>query len=158
VGVNVALTPDEQKAYARVGIDRRINAMARKRKGAHGFNRDFEGWQIDVEGALCEGAAAKALGLAYVPTDDALDTLLGDIGPGLQVRGTKYPSGSLLIHDKDPDDDIYILVTGIDGNYVLRGWIQAKHGKQPNFWRVYKGRGSYWVGQQFLQPMSKLPR
>lgn len=155
--MRIALTNDERKKYAMVGVHRRSNALERGRKGAHGFNRDNVGWQIDCEAAMAEYAAAKALGVTYSPVDDALDTHLGDIGRHLQIRSTQYNTGSLLVHDRDPEDDYFILVTGQDGVYDIRGWIQAKHAKQPAWWKVYKGRGAYWVGQQHLQPMGKLP-
>lgn len=157
MSMRVALTTAEMIEYGSAGIARCANAMEKQRQGAHGFNRDYERWQIDVEGLLTEAAAAKALGLPYSPTVGELDTHKGDIGPGLQVRGTKYSSGNLLVHDRDPDDDYFILVTGVYGVYDIRGWIQAKHAKQPELWKVYKGRGAFWVPQGMLQPMSKLP-
>lgn len=154
--MRVALTTDEMILYGSAGIARCANAMERQRKGAHGFNRDYERWQIDVEGLLAEAAAAKALSLPYSPVVGRLDTHEGDIGPGLQVRSTKYNTGSLLVHDRDPEDDIFILVTGVYGIYDIRGWIKAKHAKQPQLWKVYKGRGAFWVPQSMLQPMAKL--
>lgn len=156
--MRVALTTAEMIEYGSAGIARCANAMEKQRKGAHGFNRDYERWQIDVEGLLAEAAAAKALNLPYAPTVGSLDTADGDIGPGLQVRSTKYNTGSLLVHDRDPEDHYFILVTGVYGVYDIRGWIQAKHAKQPEWWKTYKGRGAYWVAQQYLQPMNKLPR
>ena len=154
--MRVALTTVEMIEYGSAGIARCANAIEKQRKGAHGFNRDYERWQIDVEGLLAEAAAAKALNLPYSPTVGRLDTQGGDIGRGLQIRSTKYSTGSLLVHDRDPEDDIFILVTGIYGIYDIRGWIKAIHAKQQDWWRVYKGRGAYWVGQEFLQPMDKL--
>ena len=138
--------------YGSAGIARCAGAMSKRRQGAHGFDRNDERWQIDVEGVLCEAAAAKALGVPYEPVVGMLDTDLGDVAPGVQVRGTKYPQGSLLVHDSDRDRDKFILVTGKYGIYDMRGWIHAEHGKLPHLWKVYKGRGAYWVGQQFLKP------
>ena len=132
------------------------NALEMRRVGAHGFDRYSERWQIDVEGVLTEGAAAMALGVPYEPVVGELDSLWGDIASGIQVRGTRYPKGSLLIHDSDQDDHAYILVTGIYGIYDIRGWIWAKEGKKKKYWKVYKDRGSYWVPQSALRPMNTL--
>jgi hypothetical protein len=154
--VRIALTDEEMAMGAAAGCARLINALSKRRVGAHGFNRNYERWQIDVEGVLTEAAAAKALNLPYTPCVGELDTLLGDIGPNLQVRGTKYSSGSLLVHDKDQDDHIFILVTGIYGVYDIRGWIKAKDGKLKKLWKEYKNRGAYWVPQDRLKPMSEL--
>lgn len=154
--MRVALTTDEMILYGGAGIARCAHALEARRVGAHGFDRHDERWQIDVEGLLSEYAAAKGLGLPYEPTVGMLDTLLGDIGPGLQVRSTKYPKGSLLVHDKDDDDHAFILVTGRYGIYDIRGWIFAKEGKKKKYWKTYKERGAYWVPQEALRPLDTL--
>ena len=154
--MRVALTCEEMIRYGSAGVARTSNALEKRRVGAHGFDRNFERWQIDVEGVLTEAAAAKALGLPYEPVVGQLDTMIGDIGPGLQVRGTKYATGSLLIHDKDVDDHVFILVTGLYGVYDIRGWIHARDGKLPSLWKMHKGRGAYWVSQHWLKPIETL--
>lgn len=152
----IALTDEEMLSCVTAGASRTINALSRGRRGAHGFNRDFERWQIDIEGVMTEMAAAKALGLTYTPTVGRLDSDEGDIGPGLQVRGTKYATGSLLVHDSDHDSHRFILVTGIYGVYDIRGWIYASEGKKPELWKVYKKRGAFWVAQELLRPLNTL--
>lgn len=156
--MRVALTTDEIVSYGAMGLARCAEALEKRRVGAHGFDRNHERWQIDVEGVLCEAAAAKALGRAYEQQGELgqLDALIGDIAPGVQVRGTKYATGSLLIHDRDPDDHVFILVTGIYGVYDLRGWIWGREGKKKSLWKEYKGRGAYWVPQEKLRPMNTL--
>lgn len=154
--MRVALTTAELIEYGGKGVERCAYALEKNRVGAHGFNRNYERWQIDVEGLLAEYAAAKALNLPYVPTVGSLDTHEGDIAPGVQVRSTKYNTGSLLVHDKDLDDHRYILVTGAYGVYDLRGWIFASEGKDKKYWKTYKTRGAYWVPQDALRPMEDL--
>lgn len=154
--MRVALSDEQLLEWGSAGMSRTINALSMGRRGAHGFNRFSERWQIDVEGTLTEGAAALALGLPYEPCVGELDTVDGDIGPGLQVRGTKYAKGSLLVHDSDHDEHRFILVTGIYGVYDVRGWIYAKEGKQKKYWKVYKERGAYWVPQSALRPLDTL--
>ncbi len=155
--MRVALTTEEMIQHGLAGIQRCANALEKRRVGRHGFDRNYERWQIDVEGLLTEYAAAKALGLTYVPVVGELDSHIGDIGPGLQVRGTKYSSGSLLVHHSDDDDHAFILVTGIYGVYDIRGWILAREGKHDRLWKEYKGRGAFWVPQSMLKPMKDLP-
>lgn len=156
--VRVALTTDEMIRFGALGVARCSHALEKRRVGAHGFDRNHERWQIDVEGVLAEAAAAKALGLLYEPVVGDLDTLFGDIAEGLQVRGTKYNTGSLLVHDKDVDDHRAILVTGIYGVYDIRGWIFIREGKRRDLWKEYKNRGAYWVPQDRLRPMDTLER
>lgn len=151
----IEFTRDEMIRWAEKGVARCAHALTVGRKGAHGFNRDHERWQIDVEGVLAEAAVAKALGIEYEPVVGELDTESGDLGRWsnvpVQVRSTKYQTGSLLIHDRDPDDHRFVLVTGIYGTYQIRGWIYAKEGKKKNLWKEYKGRGAYWVPQSALR-------
>lgn len=149
--MRIEFTHDEIRRWAYAGVDRRVSAMAAGRKGAHGFNRD-DFWQLDLEGLLAEAAVAKALGVYFSPVTGQLDTTLGDVLPGLQVRSTKYKSGSLLVHERDPDDDRFLLVVGAQGVYDIPGWIHGRDGKKPEFWKVYKDRGAFWVPQAALQP------
>lgn len=154
--MRVAFTAEELVRYGTAGLARCANALEMRCQGAHGFDRYSERWQIDVEGVLTEAAAAKALGVPYEPCVGELDTLAGDIAPGIQVRGTRYPKGSLLIHDKDQDDHAFILVTGIYGVYDIRGWIWASEGKDKSRWKEYKGRFAYWNPQEVLRPIDTL--
>jgi hypothetical protein len=155
--MKVDLTPEEMRRWAYAGVDRRISAMAMGRKGAHGFDREFEAWQIDIEGLLAEAAVAKALNLWFSPITGELDTHLGDVAPGIQVRSTRHGYdktniGNLLIHDSDKDDDRFILVVGSYGKYRIAGWIHGRDGKQEKWKRQHKGRWAYWVQQENLKP------
>lgn len=153
LGIRVDLDLEEVRRWAYAGVDRRVSAMSKKRKGAHGFNRsDF--WQLDLEGLLAEAAVAKALGVYFAPVTGALDTGLGDVISGLQVRSTKYDTGSLLVHDSDADGDAFVLVTGISGSYIVRGWIRGRNAKDKSYTKTYKGRTAYWVPQSALTPFT----
>lgn len=154
--VKVELDENELRRWAHAGIDRRISAMAKKRKGAHGFDREGEAWQIDIEGLCAEAAVAKALGVYFNPVVGELDTTLGDVLPGVQVRSTRYGYdrtnvGFLLCHDTDADTDRFVLVCGAYGHYRIAGWILGENGKQPAYKKQYKGRWAYWVPQCDLQ-------
>lgn len=152
--MRVDLTHEEIRRWAYAGVDRRVSAMQHNRKGAHGFNRsDF--WQLDVEGLLAEAAVAKAMGVWYAPITGSLDTHEGDVRAGVQVRSTKYLTGSLLIHDSDPDHDKFVLVTGQNGAYNLAGWIYGHEGKLKKYTKTYKGRTAYWVPQKALRPFKR---
>lgn len=147
----VQFTPEEMRPICYKGVDRRIDALTKNRKGNHGFNRD-DFWELDIEGMLAEAAVAKALGVPHEPLPGELDTAWGDVAPGVQVRSTKYPTGHLLVHDSDYDEHVFVLVTGAQGRYKLAGWIQAKNCKDQRYWRVVKGRGAYWIPQASLRP------
>lgn len=146
----VTLTDHELRLAAMSGVERRLSARNLDRKGAHGFNRD-DFWQIDIEGLCAEWAVAKALGVYYGPVVGHLDTEEGDVLSNVQVRSTKYESGHLLIHKKDPDDHRYVLVCGGDGHYRICGWLYAKDGKKDKYWKTHRGRSAYWIPQSDLR-------
>lgn len=147
--MRVEFTADELRRWAYAGVDRRVSAIQKKRKGAHGFNRD-DFWQLDLEGLLAEAAVARALGVYFAPVTGELDTTLGDVLPGVQVRSTKYANGSLLVHDSDADTDTFLLVTGSSGVYDVVGTIVGAEAKKQKFIKTYKGRSAYWVPQAAL--------
>ena len=157
--MRIELTEKELVKIGTYGLQRCAMSLSVGRRGAHGFDRNHERWQIDVEGVLTEYAAAKALGVSYHPVTDRSDTELGDIAPGLQVRGTKYPNGNLIMHKTDVDEHVFILVTGVYGRYDVRGWIQAKEGKKQKYWRGNPANTRppcFWVPQDALKPIDTL--
>jgi hypothetical protein len=158
--MKIELSEKEMVEMGLHGLKRCAMSLVAGRRGAHGFDRQDERWQIDVEGVLTEYAAAKALGFPYLPVTDRRDTELGDIAPGIQVRGTKYPSGNLLLHKEDLDDHIFILVTGKYGRYHVRGWLYAREGKRKKFWRGTPANDRppcFWVPQSHLNPIQSFP-
>ena len=162
-GPIIEFTPVEMQSIAYYGVDRRIDSLAKKRKGAHGFDREYEAWSIDIEGCMGEAAVAAGLGVVYAPVIGTLDTERGDVVHGVQVRTTRYGFdragvGCLLLHDSDSDSDRFVLACGSNGTYRLAGWIQGIHGKQQAFIKHNKGRWAYWVPQSALQPFSSLAK
>ena len=160
-GPIVELEWDDVYTYACKGVERRIDSLKKNRKGNHGFDREYEAWSIDVEGMLAEAAVAQAIGVVHAPVVGTLDTERGDVGPGLQVRSTRYGFdranvGCLLLHDSDSDTDKFILACGSNGTYRIPGWIEGVHGKQSAFIKHNKGRWAYWVPQSALKPLDAL--
>ena len=67
--------------------------------------------------------------------------------------------GHLLLHKEDADEDLFLLVTGFSGDYVIRGWIQCFEGKKEEYWKSEFGRpdrSCYWVPQEALNPMDTM--
>jgi hypothetical protein len=137
-----------------VGLRRRIKSMLDNR---HDNDRDkgADKWQIDIEGAMAELAAAKALGMYWPAT---VDTFKGpDIGDDIQVRWTKYNDGRLLYRNADSTDEYYVLVTGCAPGYEVRGWILGAHARRDEWADNPGGMGrAYFVPQSHLQPISDL--
>ncbi len=105
---------------------------------------------MDVRGAQGEIAFCKAMGLyptgmfAFRAPDVEVD------GEHFEVRTTPYPNGRLPIYKRDRDDALYVLVTGKDGKFNVRGWILGEFGKDRLFWDEAIPRPTYMVPQNRL--------
>lgn len=151
--MKVVLAPSEMMQAALVAVMRQVTNIRDGRRHAHGLRDELTGWGAHIEGACGEYAVAKALGVFW---NGALGDLRADDVGQLQVRATPRADGCLLLHDTDPDDRAFVLVTGALGEYVVRGWVSAADGKQRRYWRDTTGRPCYFVPQSALRPMTAL--
>ena len=147
----VELTAAEQLQGAIVGAMRHIQGA--RRADFYGASQ-ANAWQIDIEGALGEMAVAKAKGIYWSGDIGRTDT--PDVGK-LQVRTTRRDNGRLILHKRDSDDEIFILATGENGTYNLKGWLLGYVGKRDEYWTdPVGGRAAYFVPQAELNDMKNL--
>ena len=144
--IPVDLTAMEMYQAGLVGLARRIDSMRRNLSNTTGV---VNSWNIDIEGALGEMALAKALNMyAGLPINNYKEA---DIGP-YHVRTTEYDDGCLILRKEDKLDCRYVLITGKNGKYMVRGQIEGYAGTNPAYWRDPNGRpGAYFVPQSALQ-------
>ena len=148
--MKVSLTPSELYMAANVGCLRQCTNLRDGRKHRHGADPS-QAWSNHIEGACGEAAVAKALGIYW---NGAIGNHKAkDVGKH-QVRTTSYPDGSLILHKDDPDEDLFLLVTGIAPDYEVRGWIQGFEGKNLKHWATHTGRPAFFVPQEALSPLS----
>lgn len=137
-----------------VGVIRRTGALKDDRKPAHGYDSETP-WEDDIESCLAECAISKHFGIYW---SGAFGLAVPDVGK-FQVRSTKHPSGHLLMHPTDKDDEIFILCIGKEGHYKLAGQIIAKDGKLEKYWEErIKNRPCFWVPQSVLSPLVELAK
>lgn len=137
-----------------VGLLRHSESISRKHKSRGG---SFDnGWQIHIEGALGERAAAKAIDRYW---SGGVNTFkAADIGDVIQVRTRSKHEYDLIVKPDDNDDHIVILVTGQAPKYLVRGWIAVKDGKKDEWLKNPNGYGNaYFVPQTSLHPMTTFP-
>lgn len=148
-----------------VGVMRAAAAICRHRqnraKGIDETNR----WTRDVEGALGEIAAAKALDLFWAGAAGAdyraTKAEGGDVGR-LQVRlriaSCLDQTKRLIIQERDNAGDDFLLVVGRAPTYRLVGWHNAGEAKRHPEWIQNPGNyGEAWfVPQANLYPLSTL--
>ncbi len=139
---------------AQAGTRRRIEALRLGRKPVYGDTKIHAEWGVDIEGAAAEMAVAKAYNLFWTPVVQRPEELPGDVGRGmhaLQVRSTPREHGRLILHERDKDDAIFVLVTGRIPAFTIRGWIQGKDGKCDRFLHPGDGRPAFFVPQEHLR-------
>ncbi len=145
--MDVHLTNFEILDAAAVGVQRQIQNIhhgARQKYGAG----NSQNWQIALEGALGEKALAKYLGIYWAGKGGIGDPDVGEH----DVRTTAHSEGRLIVHPDDHDDRFIWLLTGVYGQYTVRGGILGKDAKQERWWcdPTGKGRYAYFIPQERL--------
>lgn len=141
----VILESWEIELAAIAGVQRQVENLAKNRTPKYGAGRWLD-WQLAIDGCLGECALAKYLGIFW----SGKGRFAGlDVGR-YQVR-TSQTGPDLLLHPDDQDNHIFWLVVGLNGEYEIRGWIEARIGKDKKYWRdPVGGRGCYFVPQAVL--------
>ena len=146
----VELTPPEMITAGMNGIMRRTKQIA-----VNSFSENHN-WDSEIEGALAEAAVAKRLNLFNCSSVDVFKG--GDVDQ-FQVRSTRHDDGGLILRPGDVKEGttgtIYILVTGQDGIYTLRGWSRDTDVCAEAYWHDVKK--PFWLMPQAeVVPMSEL--
>lgn len=153
--LTITLTTAETYHAAMIGITRQVTNLRDCRTDAYGAEKDV-GWQLHCEGACGEQAFAKFFGLYW---SGAIGDLKADDVGYFQVRTNSRNNGDLILHYNDPDDRIFVLLTGLAPTYTVRGWLWGAEGKDDRWWRESapgKGRAAFFVPQSALKPMSAI--
>jgi hypothetical protein len=149
------LTFDDLSEGGCSGLRRRLRAMQKGRTYKNGRPADDILYKYDIEGAMCELAAARILDLPWEETVE-LDRVKGDVA-GMQVRSTDREDGCLILYKDDDPEDIFLLVTHSIPVFTLRGWLMGHEGKLEQFWDTKRtGRPAYFVPQSVIYSMDRL--
>lgn len=151
--VLITLTWLEVVQAATVGLMRRIKNQQLETPGANGIPAEAPVWDVDIEGACGELAAARALGLYW--SGAAGVAKLPDVGGSVEVRTAAQ--GRLILRPDDPDDRRFVLVIGRVPTFDVCGWIYAGDGKRPEYAKAPNGRPPAWfVPRSRLRPITEL--
>ena len=146
----IELSTAEIQIASMVGIQRQIEDIKNKKQSFKGESQ-ATAWQRHIEGSLAECALAKHFNVYWskrpYPLPDVYE---------YEVRSTPYMSGVLPIIPEDKDDRKYFLLTGINGAYIIRGWIYGAEAKQQEWWRSLDGKRPpcYCVPQSALKSLN----
>ena len=139
----VRLSYSEILQGAMVGVMRQVQNLKAGRTHRHGGSANA-GWQRNIDGARGELARAKHLDVYIGGTGVMRGPDVGDC----DVRTTAGADNRLILHPDDPDDRVFWLLTGSNGQYQVRGNILGAEGIQQN-WSTdpVGGRPAYFVPQ-----------
>ena len=143
--VIVRLTIAEILEASLAGAMRHVENLRDKRRLTSHSKPTGNDWQTHIEGACAERALAKHLGRYWSGKGDWTQA---DVGGEIDCRHSQAGQ-CLILHDRDPDERAVWFLTGLNGVYIIHGWIKAEDGKQAGFWRD-TGRPAYFVPREFL--------
>lgn len=167
--MKVTLLEYEIRMAANVGLERRLQYKLMQMNGYKynelGYSHSSP-WDRDIEGAIAEYAAAKALGMLW---DGSYNTFKkkADIGDRIQIRhaqerpdpknpGKIYPI-SLIVRPGEKEEDIFVLVIGTTPTFKIVGWIFGKDAIQEKYiYAPNKGPSAWFVPQEDLKPIDLL--
>ena len=150
----VTLTENYRSMGEHLGHVRQDEAHRMRLRDKHGFNGD--GLNVHVEGAMGEIAAAEVLGVFFKETVNSFKD--ADL-PHVQVRTRSKHHYDLNIRPGDGTNYFYVLVTGAEGRYCVRGWIWGREAKENDAWYQDIGNArpmAWWVPQTALYDMAEL--
>jgi len=157
--MKIQLTSADEIMSAQVGLQRTQYSKERnmkntfERKTANNYFNDI---LMASNGAAAELAVAKALGINdFTPTINTFKSQ-ADIGENIEVKHTVWHGGHLVVHQKDRESDVAVLVVGECPDLFVVGWMPVVVAKRPRY-RNNKA-DSWWVSQINLQPIESLLR
>ena len=140
----VTLTTGELLHATHVGTLRRVDALTNMRKSQYGTSEKHFGWQNALSGALAEQAFAKWADMDWRASIKP-DNDVGDVGPFHVRSQAEHENPHLILHPRDLDDAVFVLVTGYDRTWSIRGCLRAKDGKKDEFWDETKRFPAFFV-------------
>lgn len=141
--IRIELTSSEIMLAAQAGVMRQVeNLKRREGQNTHGYD-ERNPWQIHIEGCCGEMAVAKYLGLYWKGKGQRGEADVAD----MDVRTRPFHDADLILHKSDPSSRIFWHVTGVNGIYMIHGWIIAHEGQEEAFWsdKYNNGRPAYFV-------------
>lgn len=155
--IEVHLSWYEVYMAAWVGVSRRCRSLAKGRRTAGDASGSNEnGWTNDIEGAAGEMAAAKAIGVYWSGSVDTFKDLL-DVSD-FEIRTRTKHHYELFVRPADPDNRLYLLVTGRAPDFRVIGGLTGTDAKKAD-WLKNHGKGykpAYFVPTEELISIEKL--
>jgi len=157
--IEILLTREDEILCAQVGLQR--VEYSKMRGMEHSYitpnnGNYFRDVLIASESAAAEMAVARSLGIMdFKPTANTFKAM-ADVAENIEVKWTSWTDGHLIVHPKDRDSDIAVLVVGDCPKFKVIGWIPMVIAKKPRF--KHSKMDAWWISQINLQPIETLKR
>jgi len=159
VSVEVTITPWQYKACVDCAAARMATSNEAGWNHASTYRRTWlERTAEEITGICGEMAAATALNVFWWPSVNTFHAT-SDLPGGVEVRSTTKTQGrvSLIIRDNDPDDRVYVLVTGEPPTMTVVGWIIGADAKRDEYLSDPRDmRPAWFVPRRDLNPIPVL--
>ena len=132
---------------------RQVESLRSGNKNRYAAKND-KAWQLHIEGALGEMAAAKVLGVYWSSSVNGFKH--PDVG-AWQVRTRSSHDYDLIVRDSDAPGSRYVLVTGSMGLYRVHGWVYGHEARRKEWRKNHGQHGVAWfVPQAALRPVDEM--
>ena len=123
------------------------------------FDADNDPFARNVLAYEAEIAASVVTGIPWRGFQPITQCHDGDLAGRTEVRHRRRARDPLLIRPEDRNGRAYILVTGTNGLYAVRGWAYGRDVFDlGEWWADAPYRPCWRIRQMFLRPISELPR
>jgi len=146
----VTLSTEEMVRAAAIGVKRRVSSLDRCQDRLLSTSRGA--WDIDIEGACGELAAALALGLEWRGDVDTYKK--PDLDHNIQVRTTQGNPARLRMSPRDSPNERFVLVVGVHPRYEVVGWIDGNQFREKKYWHAE--RKVWYIPYELLNSLSEL--
>jgi hypothetical protein len=115
-----------------------------------------EGYDIHTLGVLGEMTVCAVMGWYYNPTINTFKA--PDVGVNIDVKTRPRHDWDLIVRPGDPEDRVYVLVTGRKLDFQVRGWVYGHEVAALGWWGAKDGERApcWWIGQDRLRPLETL--
>jgi hypothetical protein len=139
-----------------ITVQRIVANLKDGREGRYGAVNGEGSFEYHWTGCLGEMAVAKHFNLFWAGALGNFDA--ADVGGIIQVRARGRSDGQLILHPKDNDAAPFVLALAPHPPLILLcGWVYARDGKKPNFWKdPAGGRPAFFVPKDVLRPLEEL--
>jgi len=156
--IPIETTQFEIRQGALCGVERKISSLERGlRTAGDASGKDDDSWTHDIEGALGEMAAAKALNIYWGGSVDTFKKEL-DID-NFEIRTRSEHWMELFVRPHEPDDRWYMLVTGEAPSFRIVGIMRGKDAKREDWLKNHGGgkyKPAYFVPTNQLIPIERV--